>query len=194
MQNDIEETLLADNGESEEFAESIDDEELKKPLLTEIARKKHFREKFEKEEAARKELEAKLAELQAKPEPQVEKSEPKSSDLEDTVASLQQAEQKRQFGYENGLDPRETDQVFAYAQGLNVDPSEAKDSVGGKALIEAIRAENKANDITPNTSGTATLAGGKTLAQVTTDPKASDADKQAAFEERMSKTKVNQNN
>lgn len=191
MENHDEETLLADNGESEEFAESIDDDELKKPLLTEIARKKHFREKAEKAEAQAKELQEKLDALQKAENkaPKEDKKPDKTSELEDRFSKLEQSEAKRQFGEEHGYSNKETDEIFAYASGRGIDPSEAKDSIVVQAMIDAIRAEQKAKNVVPESSGKATLSGGKTLGEVLTDPEASPKDKQAAFEERMSNSK-----
>jgi len=194
MQENDNEDLDLESKDAEEFAESIDDDELRAPLLTEIARKKHFREKFQKEQEVTKKLEAELAEF--KDADKVEAQEVKadaSDELRSNVSTLMQAEDKRGFGYANGLSPEETDEVFAYATGKGISPADAKESPIMKAALESMREQRRADEATPGASRRAPLFNGKTFSDVVTDEKTSDADKQKAFETLVNRTGVNSN-
>jgi hypothetical protein len=75
--------------------------------------------------------------------------EEKHDDIRSTVAELKLAETKRQFGYENGLSPEETDFVFK----INGKPTkEALDDVAIKGALQAIRGQKKVADNTPRAS------------------------------------------
>jgi len=75
--------------------------------------------------------------------------ETKHDDIRSTVAELKLAETKRQFGYENGLSPEETDFVFK----INSKPTkDALDDVAIKGALQAIRGQKKVADNTPRAS------------------------------------------
>lgn len=71
------------------------------------------------------------------------------SDIHKTVASLQLAETKRQFGYENGLSPEETDAVFK----LSPNPTKAVlDDPFVKGGLSALRSKKRVEENTPKSS------------------------------------------
>lgn len=75
--------------------------------------------------------------------------EEKHDDIRSTVAELKLAETKRQFGYENGLSPEETDFVFK----INGKPTkDALNDVAIKGALQAIRSQKKVADNTPSAS------------------------------------------
>jgi len=75
--------------------------------------------------------------------------EEKHDDIRSTVAELKLAETKRQFGYEHGLSPEETDFVFK----INGKPTkEALDDVAIKGALQAIRSQKKVADNIPRAS------------------------------------------
>ena len=75
--------------------------------------------------------------------------EEKHDDIRSTVAELKLAETKRQFGYEHGLSPEETDFVFK----INGKPTkEALDDVAIKGALQAIKGQKKVADNTPRAS------------------------------------------
>lgn len=75
--------------------------------------------------------------------------EEKHDDIRSTVAELKLAETKRQFGYENGLSPEETDFVFKINPKPNKDVLE---DVAIKGALTAIRAKKKVADNIPRAS------------------------------------------
>jgi hypothetical protein len=75
--------------------------------------------------------------------------EEKHDDIRSTVAELKLAETKRQFGYENGLSPEETDFVFK----INGKPTkDALEDVAIKGALQAIRSQKKVADNIPRAS------------------------------------------
>lgn len=87
-------------------------------------------------------------------------------DSDKRLSRLEQAEAKRQFGYEHGLSPEETDKVFMLT------PSPTKETIEDpfvKAGLEAIRAVKRVNEATPSPSGRSTAHNGKTFAEMSPD-------------------------
>jgi hypothetical protein len=78
--------------------------------------------------------------------PIIKKQENKQDDIRQTVQELKVAEEKRQFGYANGLSPEETDYIFK----INPNPTEEllKDDFV-KGGLEAIRTKKKVETNTP---------------------------------------------
>jgi len=75
--------------------------------------------------------------------------EEKHDDIRSTVAELKLAETKRQFGYENGLSPEQTDFVYK----INTKPSkELLEDAPIKAALKAIEDKKKVADNTPRAS------------------------------------------
>lgn len=75
--------------------------------------------------------------------------EEKHDDIRSTVAELKLAETKRQFGYENGLSPEETDFVF------KINPKPTKDALNDVAIkgaLSAIRSQKKVAENIPRAS------------------------------------------
>jgi len=75
--------------------------------------------------------------------------EKKEDDIHQTVQELKLAETKRQFGYEHGLSPEETDAVF------RINPKPTKETLEDpfvKGGLQAIRAKKKVAENTPRSS------------------------------------------
>lgn len=134
----------ADTTENEEELEldledDEDVEELKKTIETLKIQKAKYKEKYT-------EL------ISKKPEPkQFNKPNPKKDDdYKVKVDSLLIAEEKRQFGYQNGLSPEETDYIFK----INSAPSkELLEDPFIKGGLEAIRSAKRVENNTPSISG-----------------------------------------
>lgn len=105
------------------------------------AQKVHWREKAQK---LALEVEALRAQV---PKVETKKEEPEElTGIKETVSQLKLAETKRQFGYEHGLSPEETDAVF------KLNPAPTKETLEDpfvKGGLEAIRAKKKLADNTP---------------------------------------------
>ena len=93
--------------------------------------------------------------------------------LKSTVSSLELAEKKRQFGYENKLSPEETDAVFAFTPAPTKETLKNPFVEGGLAKLRSMK---RVDENTPGNSSRT----GKTLK---IKPDATPAEKQAAFEE-----------
>lgn len=98
-------------------------------------------------------------------------------DIRTSVKRLEMVEEKRQFGHSNSLTPEETDNLFAFATGMNLKPAEAMNHPFFKSGLEALRQEAKANGATPGPSRRAPVVEGKTFDQMTTDEKRKNFDK-----------------
>ena len=72
-----------------------------------------------------------------------------TDDIRLTVKELQMAEKKRQFGYEHGLSPEETDAVFKLSPNPTKEILEDSFVKGGLA---SLRAKKRVADNTPNSS------------------------------------------
>jgi hypothetical protein len=70
-------------------------------------------------------------------------------DIRLTVKELQMAEKKRQFGYEHGLSPEETDAVFKLSPNPN---KEVLDDPFVKGGLSALRAKKRVIENTPSAS------------------------------------------
>jgi hypothetical protein len=100
-------------------------------------------------------------------------------DTKKTVANLALAEEKRQFGYSNGLSPEETDAVF------RINPKPTKETLEDpfvKGGLEAIRAKKRVDNNTPNSSS-------RSAQPFTVKPDASPAEKQKAHDDWVSNWK-----
>jgi len=132
-----------DNGENEKLADQLD-EELKKPLLTEIARKKHFREKFEKEKEARQKLQEELTKTQeqiAQKKEVVEKQPNPQNQPNESLAEL--ASILKQY------EPEELSKLeqFAKMSGKSIKEIAADPIV--KAGLDSLRSAKKSEQSTP---------------------------------------------
>lgn len=79
------------------------------------------------------------------------------------VAVLKQAEDKRQFGHQKGLNPEETDAVFSFARGNNITPDKALEHSFVKSGIAAMRESAINADNTPGPSSRLPKVEGKSF-------------------------------
>lgn len=144
MSNETEfkpEELEKDSGEMEEFANQLDDE-LRKPLLTEIARKKHWREKAKKETEERQKLEEELKKYR---EPVAEAQKNPSPKPQEQVDEMDVVLQLNSEGYS----PSEIRDLRAKAKRYNVPISDLVNDPLVKSGLEATRAKAKSEQATP---------------------------------------------
>lgn len=90
------------------------------------------------------------------------------------ISNLELIEKKRQFGYEYGLSPAETDAIF------KVNPNPTKDDLENpfiKGGIDALRRKNRVEENTPHPSISTVKIDGKTLSEMTPEERASNWDK-----------------
>ena len=150
----------------EEIVQVVEDESARdnilKALKTEAVRKNHFKEKLEKAEAERAEMQAKWEAAQQQQPKEETKINP-SEELVRDVQGLKLENEKRNFQYTNNLSPAETDKVFALAKGMSKSPDEILKDDFVSAGIEGLRAKAKQDDATPMPSvSSATVVSGKT--------------------------------
>lgn len=100
-----------------------------------------------------------------------------------------QSEEKRTYGFENGLSPEQVDAVYRYNGGQKPDEEMLK-RPEVSAMIRALGAKDRVAANTPR-GGNAPVYKGKTFAEVATDKAASKGDKQAAFEATKKRHRVN---
>ena len=129
---------------------------------------------YEKSESIKSQLVARLRKEKGnkKPIEKLKDTEP-DDDIRQTVAQLALAEQKRQFGYENGLSPQETDHIFRINQKPTKEILEDPFIKGG---LQAIRAKNRVDSNTPSGSNRTPKFALPKKENLTSD------DKQSAFE------------
>jgi hypothetical protein len=130
------------------------------------------------EEAKRKQAEADLAKAKADLESEKNKvnQEPeKLKSVEEKISFLELAEKKRQFGYEHGLSPEETDRVF----GVNPNPTkETLDDPFIKGGLDSMRAKKKLESNMPGASTTPSrFAANKKLEEMKPEEKQAEFDK-----------------
>jgi hypothetical protein len=120
------------------------------------------------EETKRKQAEADLAKAKSDLESEKVKhnQEPeKLKGIEDKVSQLELAERKRQFGYDNGLSPVETDRVF------QINPNPTKETLEDpfvKGGLSAIKAKERLSQNMPGAStGSPRFAADKDLEKMT---------------------------
>lgn len=106
--------------------------------------------------------------------------QPKGDEIPEWGQKIIQSEEKRSFGYERQLSPEQVDAVFRYNGGKAPD-DKFLERPEVKAMVKAIGAKDRVAANTPR-GGTGVVYKGKTFDEVMTDPKASTADKQGAFD------------
>lgn len=156
-QEDIE--LLEKDDDIQELVEGITDEDVKKQLQTEAARKVHFRTKFGKEKEAKEVAEARIVEL----EKLVEKpGETPSTDVEtNTNARIDEIDAKvelRMDGYS-----REEISFIERNRAEGKSLAETAEDSFVKKAIDGIREDKKVEDGTPAPSSTSQRVDTKTL-------------------------------
>lgn len=90
-------------------------------------------------------------------------------DITVTVKGLAIAEKKRQFGYQNGLSPEETDAVF------KIDPNPTKETLKDPFILgglEHIRKQKRVEDATPSSSKRSQSINGKSWAEMSKEERA----------------------
>lgn len=83
------------------------------------------------------------------------------------VAELKLEREKRTFGHANGLDPEETDHLFAFAAGAKLTPAQALSHPFFKNGLTATRQQKQNSGATPGSSRRAPTVEGKTFAKMT---------------------------
>ncbi len=158
----------------------ITDEEID-AILKEPEDKPQVDPEIARKDAIIRQLTARAKKAEAKVEPrQITKEDKGNDDIRQTVQSLQLAETKRQFGYQNGLSPEETDHIFK----INSNPTkEILEDPFVKGGLQAIRAKRRVEDNTPQTSSRSPRFELPKKEDLTPD------DKQKAFEDFMSSKK-----
>lgn len=152
--------------------ETLSDEDKVKKLTE--TNKKLF-ERAKKAEGFEKQADGSWIKKQTKPKTEHLQTPKKEidEDTKKTVANLQLAENKRQFGYANGLSPEETDAVF------RINPNPTKETLEDpfvKGGLEAIRAKKRVENNTPNSSS-------RSAQPFVVKPDASPAEKQKAHDD-----------
>lgn len=116
------------------------------------------------------------------PKPLETNREPIDEDVVKTVKNLEQIEKKRQFGYENGLSPEETDVIFNLTGG-NL-KKEILESPFVKAGLEGFRSAKRLDSNTPSTTHGSSIFQGKNFNEMTQD------ERKASYEAQAKKFKV----
>lgn len=118
-------------------------------------------------EATNKRLYARLKKEEVKKEPVKQPEE--TGDAGTRLARLEKAEEKRQFGYQFGLSPEETDKVYS------VTPNPTKETLEDpfiKAGLEAIRRAKRVAGATPSPSSKTPKIGGKSWSEMSKEERA----------------------
>ncbi len=108
------------------------------------------------------------------------KPEP-DEDIKATVQQLKLAEEKRQFGFEHGLSPQETDLAFKFAGGKP--DSKVLEDEFFKGGLDSLRSKQRLEANTPGASSSSMTYQGKSFSEL------SESDRAKAFEEKMKSVK-----
>lgn len=161
-----------DNDDGVAIIDSYDTDALKKFALTQAARAKHWREKFNKAQVP-------VVPKPAEPLPTAKAPETVTSPEAsfDTIADM--------HSVMRSLEDDELQSLRVEAKELGVDPVKFIKSKAGQAHLKDIRATKKSTDTTPSPSSKVVTFNGKPVNDIFRDDKASGTDKQKAFEARM---------
>lgn len=107
-----------------------------------------------------------------------------NDEVVETVKSLKMLEDKRQFGFENGLSPQETDYAFKFSSGKPT--KEILEDPFFKAGLDGLRTKQRLENNTPSSSSRSAIFQNKEFKEM------SDDERRKAFEEAASKRKFNQ--
>lgn len=140
-----------------------------KSLQTEIAKKKHWREKYQKVGSELEEAKKKLAEYEAK---KTEEKTPSSVTTTSTPDEIEVVLNLRSLGKTDG----EILKLRQYARMMNRPISEVMEDPLINAGLEAERQKAKVEEATPNPSAGTFTVQGKTWAQMTTDERKANYD------------------
>lgn len=122
--------------------------------------------------------------LKAKPETITNPKVEYPDEVVETVKSLKMLEDKRQFGFEHGLSPQETDYAFKFSGGKPT--KEILEDPFFKAGLDGLRSKQRLENNTPSSSSRSTVFQNKDFKEM------SDDERRKAFEEAASKRKFNQ--
>lgn len=170
--------------EDELQKEIVDEEERLKIEADKEAEKnkdKDWRGEALKQTAIANRLKNKLSKVPP-PITQVPNKEQKVDDeVVQSVKKLEQAEAKRQFGFEHNLSPQETDLAFRFANGA---PTKATlDDEFFKGGLESLRSKQRLANNTPGSSSRSSVFTEKPLAEL------SEAERKSSFEKAVSGAK-----
>lgn len=104
-------------------------------------------------------------------------------EIVETVKSLKMLEDKRQFGFENGLSPQETDYAFKFSGGKPT--KEILEDPFFKAGLDGLRSKQRLENNTPSSSSRSAIFQNKDFKEMTDD------ERRKAFEEAASKRPFN---
>lgn len=146
MQNDEEQVEVTPDTNEPELEISLEEET---PEVTDDTPEKEV--DWKAEALKQKAIAQRLAKKQTKGEVTAPKADlpTEDEDIRLTVKQLQMAEKKRQFGYEHGLSPEETDAVFKLSPNPTKEVLEDSFVKGGLA---ALRAKKRVAENTPKSS------------------------------------------
>lgn len=103
-----------------------------------------------------------------KPELKTKAEKPEDDEVTARLSSLETAEKKRQFGYEHGLSPEETDKIFQ----INPNPNaETLKDPFVKAGLEALRRNKRVEQNTPSSSAKSSSVISKKFKDLSPDEK-----------------------
>lgn len=103
-------------------------------------------------------------------------------DVAERIARLEQSDQKRAFGYEHGLSPQATDELFAYAKGVGKKPETVMKTAIGKSIINTVKRKERLDGNSPSSSAKKSSFASKDFNSL------SPQDKQKAFEQFVKRT------
>jgi hypothetical protein len=148
-------------------------EQLKKTAQTALAQKSHWKEKAIDPETGKpyKELlsEKERESSAHQPDKQAPPATETPTELETRLKNLEAVEEKRKFGFTNGMSPEEVDHLFAYAQGVGMKPADAMQTPFMKAGLKAFKEENRTASAIPGPSSRSPVVEGKRFGEMKPD-------------------------
>lgn len=135
---------------------------------------------YEQEKSDKKKLERKLFSVKASSKPLTEKPQVDDETVK-TVQRLALLEEKRQFGFDNGLSPEETDAVYKFSSGNPT--KETLEHPFVKAGIESLRSQKKLESNIPGSTSRSPIFSDKNFAEMTDD------ERRSSFEQASKKFK-----
>lgn len=109
------------------------------------------------------------------PAPDLSKPTPKDDNVDDRVSKLELSEKKRNFGYDNGLSPEETDHLFRFAGDKT--PDEALKDPFFQAGLKEMRRSKRVAEAIPSSSNRATKVDGKGFDEMSSEERSKNWDK-----------------
>lgn len=171
--------------------EEYQDDQLDEQTVEEVAEEEVVEEEQEEEETPDWEAEAKKWQSIAKRNQKKpinnninsklqDKAESPDDEVGSRISNLETAEKKRQFGYEHGLSPVETDKVFQVES--NPTAETLKDPFV-KAGLDAVKRQARVENNSPSTSAKSNTLNRKAMKDMSAE------EKQAAYEKYMDSKK-----